>query len=71
MLLLEPIPFLFYDNSILPGTKIEDTTLDIDGRFYDNSILPGTKIIITSFDIETTFYDNSILPGTKMKHSFY
>ena len=35
---------MFYDNSILPGTKIIDTSDADTLKFYDNSILPGTKI---------------------------
>ena len=36
---------VFYDNSILPGTKIFLRSLFRVLRFYDNSILPGTKIV--------------------------
>ena len=35
---------VFYDNSILPGTKIDYSEHTIIHPFYDNSILPGTKI---------------------------
>ena len=58
---------MFYDNSILPGTKIAVRVALYFARFYDNSILPGTKIynMLKRFDAE--FYDNSILPGTKIK----
>ena len=35
---------LFYDNSILPGTKIQVIQHREITLFYDNSILPGTKI---------------------------
>ena len=45
----------FYDNSILPGTKMNaDTSKYFDG-FYDNSILPGTKIFYTDFIIGICF----------------
>ena len=37
--------FTFYDNSILPGTKIGGWNGFGGNGFYDNSILPGTKII--------------------------
>ena len=35
---------LFYDNSILLGTKIRLTLHLSKNEFYDNSILLGTKI---------------------------
>ena len=34
----------FYDNLILPGTKIPFYTFINCNKFYDNLILPGTKI---------------------------
>ena len=34
----------FYDNLILPGTKIYINIQQIYLMFYDNLILPGTKI---------------------------
>ena len=34
----------FYDNLILPGTKIPFDLRDLIKKFYDNLILPGTKI---------------------------
>ena len=37
--------FQFYDNSILPGTKISEAWTIPVKPFYDNSILSGTKII--------------------------
>ena len=40
---------LFYDNSILLGTKIVTICLGIKKQFYDNSILLGTKISTTIF----------------------
>ncbi len=42
----------FYDNSILPGTKIvveSDLVLSV---FYDNSILPGTKMSNQPFNLK-------------------
>ena len=35
---------MFYDNSILSGTKITEGTFYHMIKFYDNSILSGTKI---------------------------
>ena len=35
---------VFYDNSILPGTKMIFRCSQPIFQFYDNSILPGTKI---------------------------
>ena len=35
---------MFYDNSILLGTKINDSKFFCISGFYDNSILLGTKI---------------------------
>ena len=56
---------LFYDDSILPGTK----TLRISNLwvswFYDDSILPGTKTYSLVTQQPLGFYDDSILPGTK------
>ena len=57
----------FYDNSILPGTKIHALHELICNWFYDNSILPGTKINVSLYILLSWFYDNSILPGTKMQ----
>ena len=56
----------FYDNSILPGTKILLGSDICPKMFYDNSILPGTKIGKLCVVSEYGFYDNSILPGTKI-----
>ena len=57
---------LFYDNSILSGTKIAVIdTLSVH-LFYDNSILSGTKIDIRFVFLNLLFYDNSILSGTKI-----
>ena len=36
--------FMFYDNSILLGTKMVEMILRQAVGFYDNSILLGTKI---------------------------
>ena len=40
------IRLLFYDNSILSGTKITTHNKSIEHMFYDNSILSGTKIVL-------------------------
>ena len=51
---------LFYDNSILSGTKNASSCSCSSFVFYDNSILSGTKI--RSFPgADRPFYDNSIL----------
>ena len=34
---------MFYDDSILPGTKTKKHNVCMAIRFYDDSILPGTK----------------------------
>ena len=39
---------MFYDNSILPGTKIKGQRVKKYEGFYDNSILPGTKIYLSA-----------------------
>ena len=56
---------MFYDDSILPGTKTILSLLTSSFQFYDDSILPGTKTNPTAFSILSEFYDDSILPGTK------
>ena len=59
----------FYDNLILPGTKITNSRYKADDKFYDNLILPGTKIPGFEYETEFLFYDNLILPGTKIQCS--
>ena len=34
---------MFYDDSILPGTKTDNEYIAKMNMFYDDSILPGTK----------------------------
>ena len=34
---------MFYDDSILPGTKTNGYSKNSKAMFYDDSILPGTK----------------------------
>ena len=58
--------FQFYDNSILPGTKISEAWTIPVKPFYDNSILSGTKIALWMMMFLQAFYDNSILSGTKI-----
>ena len=65
--MLRTFSSLFYDNSILPGTKIVSLSFSSHSMFYDNSILPGTKIIGSIAFHTVMFYDNSILPGTKIE----
>ena len=62
---------MFYDDSILPGTK----TLRISNLwvswFYDDSILPGTKTYSLVTQQPLGFYDDSILPGTKTRTNIH
>ena len=57
---------MFYDNSILSGTKIKTEEVIKAIEFYDNSILSGTKIRYSRNTPRYEFYDNSILSGTKI-----
>ena len=41
---------LFYDNSILSGTKIDGVSHVGVYMFYDNSILSGTKIFLLALE---------------------
>ena len=62
---------MFYDDSILPGTKTCCDRKSSCWMFYDDSILPGTKTNeVLSFD-NNMFYDDSILPGTKTSNHFF
>ena len=36
---------MFYDDSILSGTKTGNRTVEMEIRFYDDSILSGTKTL--------------------------
>ena len=58
---------MFYDDSILPGTKTIDLLIIRFLTFYDDSILPGTKTHPCVNNCIHEFYDDSILPGTKTK----
>ena len=62
---------LFYDDSILPGTKTQYTNMRDNIQFYDDSILPGTKTNIQDSFKCYPFYDDSILPGTKTSNHFF
>ena len=62
---------MFYDDSILPGTKTRGRPLRKSLRFYDDSILPGTKTIVIQKASLYLFYDDSILPGTKTSNHFF
>ena len=42
----------FYDNSILPGTKMDGQERKPSFGFYDNSILPGTKMSNQPFNLK-------------------
>ena len=43
---------LFYDDSILSGTKTGHLSIDTACEFYDDSILSGTKTSNTTFYIK-------------------
>ena len=62
---------MFYDDSILPGTKTAAEEYYTYDRFYDDSILPGTKTIFLLVHINAMFYDDSILPGTKTSNHIF
>ncbi len=64
--MLNNIDIVFYDNSILSGTKIGMILIQFLNGFYDNSILSGTKITGGFMAQYDGFYDNSILSGTKI-----
>ena len=55
MELIYSFPRQFYDNSILPGTKIGILVYPGAFWFYDNSILPGTKICNVYTDPKGSF----------------
>ncbi len=56
---------MFYDDSILSGTKTVVCSSSSDILFYDDSILSGTKTEFLNGLIRPEFYDDSILSGTK------
>ena len=62
---------MFYDDSILPGTKTPPIVSVTSTRFYDDSILPGTKTSVDEYIASEKFYDDSILPGTKTSNHFF
>ncbi len=62
---------MFYDDSILPGTKTVGFKRFTVVSFYDDSILPGTKTLIFLALTSNLFYDDSILPGTKTSNHFF
>ena len=62
---------MFYDDSILSGTKTNRRKLIKEYVFYDDSILSGTKTLCGISCTSCTFYDDSILSGTKTVPLFY
>ena len=60
------VTHLFYNNSILSGTKIICEHGTAYAVFYNNSILSGTKILFNEVTKGNMFYNNSILSGTKI-----
>ena len=44
-----PVSLVFYDDSILSGTKTEGIEDSMSVMFYDDSILSGTKTIISAY----------------------
>ena len=47
---------VFYDDSILPGTKTQAISVKNTSTFYDDSILPGTKTLVRQ-----TFFTKSFM----------
>ena len=62
---------MFYDDSILSGTKTDDGVEDTVETFYDDSILSGTKTKTNKGISEPMFYDDSILSGTKTSNTTF
>ena len=62
---------VFYDDSILPGTKTCCAIAVFQSSFYDDSILPGTKTYVLYKAVDSLFYDDSILPGTKTSNYIF
>ena len=48
---LHNVPYEFYDDSILSGTKTINSITTLNIQFYDDSILSGTKTSNTIFHI--------------------
>ena len=62
---------MFYDDSILSGTKTNKPPEYHSGMFYDDSILSGTKTHARMRKRRSTFYDDSILSGTKTSNTTF
>ena len=62
---------MFYDDSILSGTKTSEVITLQAIRFYDDSILSGTKTEHFRCIYGRKFYDDSILSGTKTSNTTF
>ena len=62
---------MFYDDSILSGTKTYDKSTFSNIPFYDDSILSGTKTEYVAALGLNQFYDDSILSGTKTSNTTF
>ena len=62
---------MFYDDSILSGTKTLETIIVVLMPFYDDSILSGTKTLTHFLILYNLFYDDSILSGTKTSNTTF
>ena len=62
---------MFYDDSILSGTKTSLLQSLHQGLFYDDSILSGTKTPTSKKIFHVQFYDDSILSGTKTSNTTF
>ena len=62
---------MFYDDSILSGTKTPRYSLINTSEFYDDSILSGTKTKHMLRFLKNWFYDDSILSGTKTSNTTF
>ena len=68
---LHNVPYEFYDDSILSGTKTRLRACLTNFLFYDDSILSGTKTVFVALIISNVFYDDSILSGTKTSNTIF
>ena len=62
---------MFYDDSILSGTKTKGFGDKNEMVFYDDSILSGTKTQAFLITVVFVFYDDSILSGTKTSNTTF
>ena len=62
---------MFYDDSILSGTKTALLEASDEDMFYYDSILSGTKTHYHLLYVLFLFYDDSILSGTKTSNTTF